>query len=364
MITTPTAKELSTQILADFEGAFGQSVPILPKAFLRALATVLGGALALLYRFLRWTYDQLFAATADEDALIRQGQEYGLFMRQATSSIIEMQIVGDSGALIPSGTIWTGNNGLAYTQRGDALIADTGLATGIRLECLVSGSSGSLGVGNRLAVASPVGGVIGASCTAIIVEGEDAETVEEFRARVIQRKAGQPQGGSAADYVGWAMEVPGVVKAFAFRTATGTVTVYPLEDTSGDARIPVASKIAEVLEYVSNPARRPLCATTLVAAMTERTVDISITSLTPNDATTRSAIESAVRDYLYAAYPKQYPDEPNPTNVVSVAAIWSAILYAGASAASVVMTVSGAGTVTSYGLGDGEICKLGTITWA
>jgi len=364
MIATPTAKELSDQILADIEGVLGQSVPILPKAFLRVLAKTLGGALALLYRVIRWTYDQIFPATADEDSLIKRGQEYGLNPRPATPSVIDIQIVGDIGASIPAATIWKGNNGLAYSQRALAVIGDTGLASLVRLECLEAGSGGSLGVGNTLEVASPVGGVTGASCTEIITEGEDEESVEQFRVRVMQRIAGQPQGGSAADYVRWAMEVPGIIKAFAFRTAAGEVTVYPLEADTGPARAPSVAKLAEVLAYVGNPARRPLCANVLTSAMTERTVSVTITSLSPSNATVQEAIRAELERYFYAAYPVQFPDEPNQTNVLNVAAIWAAIMYAGSAAASVSMSVSGTGVVTSYALGDGEICKLGVITWA
>lgn len=364
MITIPTPKELSDQILADLEGTFGQNVPILPKAFLRVLAVSLGGALALLYRAIRWGYQQLFPATADEESLSTKAQEYGMYIRSATPSIIEIQIIGDEAAQIPAATIWKGNNGLAYSQRALAVIPSGGIALSVSLECLEPGSAGSLGVGNTLEVSSPVGGVIGASCTAILYEGEDAETTEQFRLRVLQRAAGQPQGGSASDYVRLAMEVPGIVKAFAFRTDAGEVTVYPLESDTGTARIPAAGKLAEVLEYVGSPSHRPLCATILSAAMTERTVDVTITGANPDDATTKAAVLAALEAYFYAAYPKQYPDEPNPTYVLSVAAIWSAILYAGSSATAITMSVSGTGAVPRYELGNGEICKLGTITWA
>ena len=82
------------------------------------------------------------------------------------------------------------------------------------------------------------------------------------------------------------------------------------------------------------------------------------------DEAEKAAIQAELERYLYAAYPRQYPDEENPTNVISVAAIWAAILAAGAAAASVTMTVSGTGAVTRYELANSDLCKLGTITWA
>jgi uncharacterized phage protein gp47/JayE len=363
MISTPTASELTAQVLSDIEGFVGQSSPILPKAFIRVLARAIGGALSLLYRVIAWTYEQIFPATAAIEALTRMGEQYGIGQRPAAFAVLDIQVIGTIGALVPAATVWRGSNNLSYIQTALVEITGSGTVTA-RVECLEGGVLGSLGIGNTLEAASPVSGVDGASVLAIQIEGEDEETTEQYRARILQRIAGQPQGGSAADYVRWAMEVPGIIKAFAFRTDAGEVTVYPLEADTGTARVPAAGKLAEVLAYIDNTSRRPLCATVLAIAMTERTVDITITTLSPSDATTKAAITSELQRYLYAAYPKQYPDEENPTNVISVAAIWSAILDSGAAAASVTMTVSGTGAVTSYSLPNAEICKLGTITWA
>jgi uncharacterized phage protein gp47/JayE len=363
MIQTPTASELSTQVLADIEGALGQQSPLLPKAFLRVLSRAIGGALALMYRLIRWTYEQIFPATADAESLIRIGQQYGLSVTPSVAAILDIQLVGTPGAEAPAGTIWRGGNGKTYIQNGLSVIGISGISTA-HVECTEGGSLGSLGVGNTLEAATPAAGIDGASVLEILTEGEDEETTEQFRSRVLQRIAGQPQGGSAADYVKWATEIPGIVKAFAFRTDAGEVTVYPLQATEGADRIPAAGKLAEVLSYVSNPSRRPLCADVLVEAMTERTVDITITTLSPSDATTKAAIISELQRYLYAAYPRQYPDEENPTHVISVAAIWSIILFSGAAAASVTMDVSGTGAVTRYELANSDLCKLGTVTWA
>jgi uncharacterized phage protein gp47/JayE len=362
MIVTPTAQESSDQILADIEGELGQSTPILPKAFIRVLAKALGGAIALLYRYARWIYDQIFPATADAEALLRIGAQYDMAPTPSVEAVIDITIVGDTGAEVPANTIWRGNNGLTYSQIALAVISG-GTATA-RLQCMTGGADGSLGTGNTLEASSPVAGVTGGYVTEIITEGEDAETTEQFRLRVMQRVAGQPQGGSAADYIRWTLQIPGIVKAFAFRTDAGEVTVYPLVAITGADRIPAAGKLTEVQAYLQNPSIRPLCATVLAAACTERTVDVTITGIDPADASTKAEIVAALEAYFYERYPRQYPDELNPTHVLSVAAIWAAIMYAGAAATSLTMSVSGTGAATRYELGDGEICKLGTVTWA
>lgn len=363
MITVPTAKEIADKILSDLEGSVGQTSPFLPKAFLRVLSATLGGVVALLLRVVKWAYLQIFVTTADEEALFLKGQEYGMGPNAGQAAILSVQIIGTPGQVVPAGTVWTGDNGLAYAQDYLSTIGVSGIVDS-RFTCLEAGLAGSIAPGGLLAVASPLGGIDGASVVDILVEGEDPETTEQFRARLEQRIAGQPQGGSAADYIRWAMEVPGIVRAFAFRTNAGEVTVYPLQATTGVARIPAAGKITEVDTYIDNVARRPLCADVITAAMTEKTVNITTTTLNPGDDGTKAAIVAAWQNYLWAAYPRQYPDEVKPTHVIDVDALRGLISDAGASCASLVMTVVGTGAVTRYELGNNEIAKLGTPTWA
>ena len=78
MITIPTIATIRDQIIADIESKIGQTVPVLPKAFFRVLATALAGVLALLYRFGAWIYRQIFVATADAEALALRGAEFGV----------------------------------------------------------------------------------------------------------------------------------------------------------------------------------------------------------------------------------------------------------------------------------------------
>src|SRR4030042_579833 len=83
-------------------------------------------------------------------------------------------------------------------------------------------------------------------------------------------------------------------------------------------------------DYPQSTKRRPLCINVYAQAATERTVDITITGLSPADAGTKAAIEAAIDEYLYAAYPRQYIDELAPTDFVSVGSIWAIVVAAGA----------------------------------
>ncbi len=361
-VTIPTVAAIRAQIVADIEGRIGTAVPILPKAFVRVLAVALAGLLSGIYRYAAWVYKQIFPATADEAALILKGEEYGVTRLAAVRWDGTATATGTAGTLIPSGTLWT-LAGLVYSQKADATIAGGG-SIAVSLECLTAGIAGNPDALDEFAIVTPLADVDSTAVyLATVIEGEDEEDIEDYRTRVLERIREQPQGGAAADYVGWAREVAGVVKAFAFRTGAGYVTVYPLQAVTGVSRIPAAGKITEVQDYVGAVERRPMCANVLAAAMDELGVDFTITGLDPTDADTQDAIESALQTYLYAAYPLQYPDEPGATNIVSVAAAWAIIAAAGATASAVTMLVDG-NPATAYTLADDEIVTLGTVTWA
>lgn len=361
MITLPTVAQIRDQIISDIEGKIGQTVPVLPRAFFRVLATALAGVLALLYRFGAWIYDQIFPQTADSEALGRIGTQYGIIRKASVSAVLTATATGTNGTTIPAGTLWT-YNGAVYQQTADADIA-AGSAT-ITIEALTSGDAGNIANGQIIKIGTPQAGVVESSAIASTVTlGEDQEAIEDYRRRIIQRLQQRPQGGAAADYVGWALEVPGIVKAFAYRTAPGDVTVYPMAALSG-ARVPDAPKLAEVQAYLSDDHRRPLCANVYAAALTERTFTMTVTTLQPDTSEMRAAVESAWSAHLLGRFPRQYSDEANPTDYISKAALYGEAVAAGALLIDFSLYINGSGVaISSHQLTSSELAKLGAVTW-
>ncbi len=356
-ISIPTVASIRDQIISDIEGKLGTTVPILAKATLRVIASALAGALALLYRLARWAYSQIFPQTAETDALVLIGERYGITRIAAVKAKLTAAVTGTDGTNIPAGALWVSPAGVVYTQTGLAIIA--GGTTTITIEALIAGASANLAPAATVGAASPVAGMNGtATIASTVTTGVDEEADADLRTRVIQRMQSQPQGGAAPDYIQWAREVAGIVKAFAFNTSAGNVTVYPLQAITGAARIPSGPKINEVTAYLSATERRPLAATVTAAAMTELTENVTITGLSPGDVATKQIISDALTALYYAAYPRQYPDEINPTAVLSVAAVWGIVAGSGATATAVALSLG-----TNYTLGNGEIVKLGTVTW-
>ncbi len=205
--------------------------------------------------------------------------------------------------------------------------------------------------------------------------GEDAETVEEFRRRVRQRRRDRPQGGAAADYVAWALEVPGVVRAFAYSPAPGQVNVYPLVGEGENDRVPDTVKLDEVEAYVSATERRPLGARVEARAVTEVVFNVVADSfqLDTRSGATLQSVDEALRTYFLSRYPRQYDDEQGATDVISVAELHKVVFDAGARYASLTIErVDQPGSITGYELKTEdlggtfavEVAKLGAFTTA
>jgi uncharacterized phage protein gp47/JayE len=362
MITIPTIGTIRDQILADIESATGQTAPVLPKAVWRVIATAMAGVLHLLYRAAAWAYREIFTATADDEALIRRGAEYGLTRTAAVAWRGTATATGTNGTTIPAGTAFA-YNGQVYEVETAVTISG---ATAITLAALDGGADSTLADATVVTIVTPLAGVdADATVTATTTTGADAEDIETFRARLEARQANKPQGGAISDWVGWATEVSGIGEAIVERPAAGEVNIYPLTDDTDPAnRIPSGAQLTEVEDYVSDPIRAPIRAGAItVTAPTELNFDVDIANLSPDNATIRANIESAIDTYMYARRPKQYSDQVDDLSVVSEGEITGIVIAAGAQVATVDLKNAAGSSITSYTLDYDELAVLRTLSW-
>lgn len=113
---------------------------------------------------------------------------------------------------------------------------------------------------------------IASEATATMYGGTDAETYPELLARLLFRMRNPPGGGTASDYVLWAMEVPGVTwaKCYPLRRGAGKVDVV-IATRSG---IPGLQLVAKTQAHIDR--KRPVtCPDCLVFAPISAEVDIT-----------------------------------------------------------------------------------------
>jgi uncharacterized phage protein gp47/JayE len=124
--------------------------------------------------------------------------------------------------------------------------------------------------------------------------GVARESLESMRARVIRSYRIIPHGGSAQDYETWALECPGVTRAWCRGgfLGPGTVGLYIMRDDDPQP-VPNEEQLAEVQAYIEP--LRPVTAEVHVRPPVQVPVTYRLT-LTPDTSAIRAAVEAQLRD--------------------------------------------------------------------
>jgi len=363
-VTVPKISVIRDQIISDIETTIGQTIPISQKAFFRVLATAIAGALNLIYRFGLSIFNQIFPQTAEGSYLTLLAAKRGITRIASQAAELTADATGTPASVIIDGTLWQ-YSGVAYKQDGDTTLDAYGVGE-VYLIAQETGEKTNIQTGLKINLITPILGIDSeATITGIVITGNDAESDDNLRIRLMQDYANQPQGGAIPDFVGWALDIPGIVKAWAWNNGAGTGLIYPLVAITGDDRIPDAAKLTEVETYVNDPVRRPLGTTAITAeAMTERLFTIDVTTINPDTTTNRNLLETAFTEFLQSRYPRQYADESNPVDYVTKSALSAVATGAGITIFDCDLYIDGTATpILSHILLASEISNLGAVTW-
>jgi len=292
--TRPTLTQIVDRIRGDFKSGLGLTT-ILRRSFLDVLAKAEGGASHTLHGHIEWASEQLFPDTADEEFLLRWGTIFGVPRNDATFAEITVEFTGTTGGNVPLGTIIQRADGVEYEMQAAVVVPVLGTAQGIATAS-IAGLSGNISNGSTLSLLSPIAGV---QSTAVVigtvVEGEDQESIENYRTRVIERIQSPPAGGTVNDYIAFA-KIAGVTRVWVTPTGLGegTVVVYFVEDGQ-PVIIPTQAKIDEVLAAMLPLI--PVTADLYVAAPVAVPLNLTI-ALSPNTVEVQTAVEAEIADML------------------------------------------------------------------
>ena len=282
---------------------FTQAVP---GALVRLWANtfiVLGKVFALLdfeHELRRqWLFNQLFASTAEYQWLTRHGFELGLTPDSGTAATGSVTVASASGDIVPAGTQFERADGATYSTL--APTTPTGATVRLTLMADSVGADYDAAAGDTLTLvettAAPASlGSLATVEAAGITGGVDVEDLETFRARVLYRKRNPPQGGSAPDYVEWAGQALGTVKAVfvdSFSNDSRSVWLcFTVTDQPNN--LPSDAEVATVQAYVGDPVRRPITARVFATAPTPVAVPIAVMNLAPDTDDTRAAVANEI----------------------------------------------------------------------
>lgn len=343
----PTLSELVDRIQTDFVSRLSLVGAVLRRSMVYVMARVFAGAAHMMHGHLDFLSLQMFPDSAEEEFLIRHASIYGLSKTEATYATGTVTFTGTNGSVIPEGAIMVRSDGAEYTADADATIA-SGEAE-VSVTASEAGSDSTLDAGVALTLQSPIAGV-DSTCTvdASTEDGNDEESTEDLRTRLLDRIQNPPHGGNKSDYVAWAKEVSGVTRAWCYplELGAGTVTVRFVRDDDADP-IPSAGEVEAVQDYID--AMRLVTANVTVVAPVATPLNFTL-EITPDTVATRAAVEAEIEDFITRTC------EPGSTTLLS----------------QIEVTIGNSDGVTDFTITSpaadvtrttGQLTTMGTITW-
>jgi len=372
MPTIPTSLEIQARIDAAIQSAIGQTVPLLPKSFIRVLAKAIALIDVAIYRAVLWVYAQIFPDKADYASLVLLGKLVGIDPTPSIAWVGTATVPGVTGESVLVGTNFRSATGIVYQVTTGATIA--GGVASVTLTSLVKGEQGGIANGEILQILSPDVNLTGtATITATITDAADEEEEDHFRVRVSNRYKKRYTGGSPADYEGWGLETPHFIWVAPYAGDTpNAITVYGEVDNETDG-IPTSAQLVTLLSYLTyDPdtgirSRRPLGDEITCLPITRKIFDFTI-SIKSANATTKANIETALSDYLseLEPYNEGVTLERNDALTDTGASAAANDIAREAAATIIALFVyehSTGGVISSYTFYGGEKPKLGTVTW-
>ncbi len=346
----PTPTEILNRLEVELNAAFPGADAKLRNSVEAVLARLTAMAAHEMFGFLDWLSDQILPDTAEQEFLVRHGTIWNILRKAAGAAEGTITFTGTNGSTVPAGSILRRADNVEYSVDVDITVAG-GTGTGV-VTCLTPGASGNAGAGVKINLISPVAGVQSQANVTIISGGTDVESDEELRGRIIARIQKPPQGGAAHDYEAWALEVPGVTRAWPYpmQYGLGTVGLTFVMDNKAGTIIPSAGEVASVQTHIDDPAVRPVTADVTVFAPVAVPVNLEI-HISPNSL----AVQKAVKAELEAFFRR----EATPGGTLYKSRINEAISTAAGEFDHVLVTPS-ADIVMTFG----QMPVIGTFTWA
>jgi uncharacterized phage protein gp47/JayE len=235
-----TVQQLIAQVKAGFQALLTGADTALRRSNLSVSAILFGGMVDAQYAYLDWIIDNaLMPDTAIPPYSTRWGALKGITAEGPVAATGTANITGGlSGTPIPAGTVYQLSPGITFEVTTTVDIGGGGTAT-INIEAVLpsvtsDGTQWNVDAGATLTLVQAIPGVPGtATVAANITNGASPETNAHFVARYLAAFQSPPQGGDFNDYITWALQCPGVTRAWVspLQKGIGTVVVYVMLDT-------------------------------------------------------------------------------------------------------------------------------------
>lgn len=364
----PSLTALQGLVAGDISAAVGGADALLRFSNLGITGRAQAGLANLHYGYLDWIAKQAVPFTCTDEFLEGWAALKGVFRQPAASAAGAVAFSGSAGKVIPSSTSIVRSDGVAFKTTSVGVISSGGTAVVTAVANAdpagLTGAFGNTETGITMTLSQSITGVQsnGVVSTAF-TGGLDIESNDSLRSRMLAAYQQPPQGGSANDYASWALQAPGVTRAWCVRNGfgIGTVVVYVMMDgiwagiggfpqgTTGVAAaetrgIAATGDQLAIANYLYN--LQAAVGLVYVAAPQAHSFNLTISGI---PASLQDAVTAAVQGLLTA--------QAAPGMTLSFGSIWSAITNV---VGTNYFTVS---PTTDVVCAAGEIPVAGTITY-
>lgn len=386
-LVIPTTVDLAASNLTRFENRINQTAPLNDKAFLRVLAAVEALGHTGLYKFGVDAVKQNLALTGTGLDLEIVGAEYGVTKKPAEATVLTVEFQG-TGTVDETNAVIGVANGMRYTV--DTSATGTGGNFDFTVTAEQQGVAGNLSIGDQVRIETGVAGVSRSGEVTVITNlGVEVEEEETYRDRVLFEIRTVGGGGNAADNKRWAEETSGVKRAYAYGgnpVSAGTSvpperTVYVEAEESQDVDgIPSVTLLADTrtsltTDPVTGFSRQPLGltdATLFVEPITRRPFLVEIRGLvidTSKEAAAKAEISADLTTYFKSITPfvdgvdVEIERDDTITSLTISLRVQQILASFGATATGIGFGILVGTFLTEYQLLQGELGKLGTVTY-
>jgi uncharacterized phage protein gp47/JayE len=283
----PPRSDLIVRARSDINARVTGADSRLRRSFLSAMAAMHAGGMDGLYAYLDYIADQVMPDSADSAHLERWASIWRVARKTATAAIgSAISAASVDTTPVAAGTLLQRGDGLTYATAADAVVAGGTVTVAIVAQTI--GQIGGALAGVQLELVSPIAGVVGPFTVVADMEAADAELDPQLLGRLLARIQDPPKGGGPGDYVGWALEVPGVTRAWEYplRMGLGTVGVAFVFDARVNI-LPLLGDVAAMQVWLDT--LDPVTADVTAFAVTSLAVDFTI-NIVPDTAATRAAV--------------------------------------------------------------------------
>ena len=265
-------------IYAEMLSAFGEASGYLPSVSCDLAARLYAAAAQIqgLYLQAQWLLDQSFPQTAKGEYLERHAHLRGLRRSVATCATgtlrfgLSLAVSGD--LTVKSGTVCMTDTGVRFATTDNVVLYAGELYVDAPAVALEPGKAGNVAANTVTIMAAMPVGIKACTNPEAFSGGDDAESDEDLRRRLLDSYRRLPNGANAAYYEQTALSRTGVAAAVAVGRprGVGAVDLY----IATDAGLPDETLLAEVNEFLQE--KREISVDLLVLAPTAHPVNISV----------------------------------------------------------------------------------------